>query len=98
MVYNMIVIADDLTGANDTGVQFVSSGQKPVVHLTTSLDHNLFENKLNIYNTDSRMLVATEAYRLSRELAGKIKDKPQRKIYKKVDSTLRGNIGYEIDG
>jgi uncharacterized protein YgbK (DUF1537 family) len=94
----MIVIADDLTGANDTGVQFVKQGQETVVYLTSSHDDFFYNNKVSVINTDCRSLSPEEAYKRTRELARKLNRTPQPFIYKKVDSTLRGNIGREIDG
>ncbi|MCM3760536.1 four-carbon acid sugar kinase family protein [Alkalihalobacillus oceani] len=94
----MIVIADDLTGANDTGVQFVKQGKPTIVHLTSFIESLTQTEKVNVINTDSRSLSPDEAYKRNRELARKMKGDQQPFIYKKVDSTLRGNIGQEIDG
>jgi uncharacterized protein YgbK (DUF1537 family) len=94
----VIIIADDLTGANDTGVQFVKQGLKTVVYLTPPDVTSFHEDKVSVVNTDSRSLSAKKAYEVYCEFARKLNNKSQPFIYKKVDSTLRGNIGYEIDG
>ena len=94
----MIIIADDLTGANDTGVQFAKLNHETVVILTSSQENFFFGNKVSVINTDCRSLSPEDAYERSRELAEKLNTVPRPLIYKKVDSTLRGNIGQEIDG
>lgn len=48
-------------------------------------------------NTDSRGLIPKKASSLISNLFGKYDKKVFPIIYKKIDSTLRGNIGYEID-
>lgn len=94
----MIVIADDLTGANDTGVQFIKQGKETLVYLSASQDTFFYKDKVSVINTDCRSLSPEEAYKRTRDLARKMNTSPQPFIYKKVDSTLRGNIGREIDG
>ncbi len=93
----MIIIADDLTGANDTGVQFVKRGQRTIVHLVPSTDLVMYQDKINVINTDSRALSSEEAYERNREVARRMRTDKETVIYKKIDSTLRGNIGQEID-
>lgn len=93
------VIADDLTGAADTGVQFC-----PVVgpvHLTSDLgeEFTLTETQaggLSVY-TNSRHLGPKRAAEQVRRVASKILQLAPGLIYKKIDSCLRGNIGAEID-
>lgn len=94
----MIIVADDLTGANDTGVQFAKLGHETVVSLVSSGNNFFFGNKVSVINTDGRSLSSEDAYKRSLELAGKLNSGQRPLIFKKVDSTLRGNIGREIDG
>lgn len=94
----MIIVADDLTGANDTGVQFAKLNHKTVVSMASSGENFFFDDKVSVINTDCRSLAPKEAYERSRQLAEKLDIVPRPLIYKKVDSTLRGNIGQEIDG
>lgn len=90
------IIADDLTGANDTGVQFAKKGLRTSVlmhegaKISTKLD-------VLIIDTDSRTQSETEAYKSVCTAASLIKSEPFQIIYKKVDSTMRGNIGSELD-
>ncbi|MBV9168842.1 MAG: four-carbon acid sugar kinase family protein [Chloroflexi bacterium] len=91
------LVADDLTGASDAGVQFTRAG------LSTRV---LFEahrplprvavDALSI-DTDTRPLPAGQAYTRVREVAEALRSLEPRHVYKKIDSTLRGNLGAEID-
>ena len=86
------VVADDLTGAIDTGVQFAKRGLHTVVVLG---DRELPAAEVVAISTDSRSETAMEAYRRAKCAAQQLRD---RLLYKKMDSTLRGNIGSELDG
>lgn len=93
---NIAVIADDLTGANDSGVQFVRAGHRAVVALREdALDTGAC--KAVIYNTDSRAVSPEEAYRRTLAIATRIAGNQARFVYKKMDSTMRGNVGAEFD-
>jgi len=84
------VIADDLTGALDTGVQFSNWGFTVQVTddpLSSSAD-------VVVVNTDSRSLDPEKAYEFVFSAAEKVSGFDL--IYKKTDSTMRGNVGAEI--
>ena len=83
------VIADDLTGALDTGVQFTQWGY--TTQLTDSPEKATAE--VIIINTDTRNKSPTEAYKKTYTIAEKL---DVDLIYKKTDSTLRGNPGPEL--
>lgn len=90
------VIADDLTGANDSGVQLTCYGLEAAVLLQPS--EGMFENKdVVIVDTDSRSLPMQKAYEKVKRTVQSLKNYPFDVIIKKIDSTLRGNIGSEID-
>jgi uncharacterized protein YgbK (DUF1537 family) len=84
------VIADDLTGALDTGVQFRQWGY--MVQLTDNPEHGSVE--VAITNTDTRNKTREEAYQTTYDVAVKLRGHDI--IYKKTDSTLRGNPGPEL--
>lgn len=93
------VIADDLTGAADTGVQFC-----PVVgpvHLTSARDGDLDLGGITTggmaVSTSSRHLDAAAAGKKVRLVWAKVRQLAPEIIYKKIDSSLRGNLGAEID-
>ncbi|QKS72628.1 four-carbon acid sugar kinase family protein [Paenalkalicoccus suaedae] len=91
------IIADDLTGANDSGVQLTRAGLTTAVrfHMQNS-DTKSVEEAL-VIDTDSRSIAPEEAYKQVKEAAQTLRDKQVEIVYKKLDSTLRGNIGCEID-
>jgi uncharacterized protein YgbK (DUF1537 family) len=85
------VVADDLTGALDTGVQFTKWGY------TTQLVENPYESsaEVTIINTDTRNKTSEQAYRLVYSIVENLSQ--YNIIYKKLDSTLRGNPGTELE-
>lgn len=84
------VIADDLTGALDTGVQFTQWGF--TAQLTDTPEHSVAE--VTIVNTDTRNKTSEIAYHITYNVAEKLDQHDI--IYKKIDSTLRGNPGPEL--
>lgn len=93
----LAVIADDLTGANDTAVQFAKHQIKSRVRLDFSPQKLLQETAdVMVIDTDSRNVDAAEAYSRVKKVCEILCDSGIRNIYKKVDSTLRGNLGAEI--
>ena len=93
------VIADDLTGANATGVQLRKSNLKCYT-LTDIINFN----KVNdtgvdcvIANTNSRSLSRERAYSVVYGTAISLKHPSVQHYSKRIDSTLRGNVGAEID-
>ena len=94
-----VVIADDLTGGNATGVLLKNMNYQAYTVLNFgALDRNILENgQCIILPTDSRGISAEEAYdrvyKSVKTLAG-----DDVKVYAhRIDSTLRGNLGSETD-
>ena len=83
-------VADDLTGAMDTGVGLAKAGLRAIISFSTCA---LVPSDAVVVTTDSRAEAATDAYRRVRSVGERFKD---HLIYKKVDSTLRGNIAAEL--
>ncbi len=91
------IIADDLTGANDTALQFFIKGSNTEIIFDT--DENI-QNHPNVgtfaLTTESRNIDAKEAAQKVWEGAKKLKENLSVEyFYKKIDSTLRGNIAVE---
>lgn len=84
------VIADDLTGAMDTGVGLTQAGLSAIIAFSASV--NVTSDAV-VVTTDSRAESATEAYRRVKATGDRYRDYF---IYKKVDSTLRGNVAAEL--
>ena len=90
------VIADDLTGANDTGVQFRKYGLRTQVLLAAKSDEWVSEADVVVVDTDSRAVGQAVAETRVREACRMFASLNIANLYKKIDSTLRGNIGAEI--
>ncbi|GAA3721948.1 uncharacterized protein YgbK (DUF1537 family) [Spinactinospora alkalitolerans] len=88
------LIADDLTGAGDTAVQFLRAGWSTELRLAGGADVSA---DVLAVSTDSRALPAEEAARVVAEQTAALRAAGARHLYKKVDSTLRGPIRAEID-
>ena len=94
-----LIIADDFTGSNDAGVQLVNKGfTVDVVFDWKSnqlLNTNDGDDKVVVINTESRAISRHEAQeRIKQIILNNVHLSP---IYKKIDSTMRGNIGCEIE-
>jgi uncharacterized protein YgbK (DUF1537 family) len=94
----LVVVADDLTGANDTAVQFAALGRAVTV-LSLERLSEFGECPVVAVTTESRNLPAEEAARRLRETAARVREleSPAPLVYKKLDSSLRGRLGVEID-
>lgn len=91
------VIADDLTGANDTGVQFSKFGLASVVFIDALLQPDIAEKAdVIVLDTDSRAISAQEASLRVTAACRKLLEQNIKYVYKKIDSTLRGNLSSEI--
>ncbi|MCI8342314.1 MAG: four-carbon acid sugar kinase family protein [Firmicutes bacterium] len=95
------IIADDLTGANDTGVQYKKNGYSTTVKIVNDNDvsGSMFQTSdVVVINTDTRPLPKKEAYNAVYKLAEKMKSLENIEyIYKKVDSLMRGNPAPELE-
>lgn len=91
------VLADDLTGAFDTGVQFSNWGLQVEVLLKNADDVFVGNADVVVVDTESRECSREEAYRRVSAAIAKLKAIGAEKFYKKIDSTLRGNIGVELE-
>ena len=92
----LLIIADDFTGALDTGVQFAARGIKTrvVVGADTALTHQNAD--VLVVDTETRHLPAAQAYAAVEGLVQRAKYAGFAYLYKKTDSALRGNVGAEL--
>ncbi|MFB5197955.1 four-carbon acid sugar kinase family protein [Neobacillus sp. KR4-4] len=94
----VLIMADDFTGALDTGVQFSNYGVKTVV--TSDLEFEFGETtdplEVLVFNTETRYLNKFEAYEVIKKISLKAKEEKIPYIFKKVDSALRGNVASEL--
>lgn len=96
----VVIIADDLTGANATGVLLARQGFKSATFLNLSKYDKEDSKDLNIISisTDSRAIHSDEAYQKVKNIIEFFKEDDIALYSKRIDSTLRGNIGAEISG
>ncbi len=92
------IIADDLTGANDTGLQFHNNGAETNI----LLDKNIEDKQDNspcvwAISTESRNVEPQVAFEKVKEITELVVQKFNPDLfYKKIDSTVRGNIAVEV--
>lgn len=92
------IVADDLTGANDTALQFFMKGSNTEIILDVN---SLNENHLSVETwalcSETRNITPEDAGKIVYETTKLLKEKfGIEYFYKKIDSTLRGNISVEI--
>jgi uncharacterized protein YgbK (DUF1537 family) len=92
----LLVIADDFTGALDTGVQFVQSGARALVCLNSNTSLLDSDVDVVVVNAETRHMKPQDAYSTVFSIASSAKKNGIGYIYKKTDSALRGNVGAEL--
>jgi len=90
------MIADDLTGACDAGVAFAAREMPTVVWLD-NLSATADSAALVVLTTDSRSDTPEFAGEKVREACQRLARAGARLVFKKIDSTLRGNLSAEIE-
>jgi uncharacterized protein YgbK (DUF1537 family) len=95
----VLVIADDLTGALDAAAQFANSGVASCVLTApeSSLEEWFGRFEAVSINAETRHLDAARAAETVRQLVGAGTAAGVEFFHKKTDSTLRGNLGAELD-
>ena len=93
------IFADDLTGACDTGVCFARTGWRTVVALTpASFASGIPSAQVIVVSTESRPTPVEFAVDATRRAVQRVlASRRPRLIYKKMDSTLRGHAGPELN-
>ena len=93
------IIADDLTGANVDGALLNAEGFSSATCIeVTGWDAEAFAGADAVaVSTDSRLLLPEEARERVRQAAVMLARKQPRMFGKRIDSTLRGNLGAEIE-
>ena len=88
-----LIIADDFTGANDTGVQLRRRGFATEVLFAgkpVGTEHSV------VIDTESRTVHPDHAYEIVSHAVANVDFGGFRFVIKKVDSTMRGNIASEV--
>lgn len=95
----LLLIADDFTGALDTGIQFAEYGAATKMLTSSEIEDDLWKNdriEVLVVDAETRHLSGDDAYRRVYYLVRKAVEAGVPHIYKKTDSALRGNIGSEL--
>lgn len=93
----LLIIADDFTGALDTGVKFAAYGVRTRVVVGTEIDFTAVQEEILVVDTETRHLTKKQAYDTVAQLSIKAEQAKVAYIYKKTDSALRGNVGAELE-
>ena len=95
----LLIIADDFTGALDTGVQFAASGASTRVVTDVQVDYKLVDPEVLVLvlDAETRHLKPVEAGQVVAKVVRQARAAGVSYIYKKTDSALRGNIGAELE-
>jgi uncharacterized protein YgbK (DUF1537 family) len=96
------IIADDLTGAADTGVQFCPYFEDTLLIAYDQItpeyaDISTFSSQALAIYTNTRSCDADSARQRLADMTPLLKEMQLDWVYKKVDSCLRGNIGAETE-
>lgn len=94
-----VVIADDLTGANATGVLLKKMNYKAYTVMNEERIELSMLNECDciLYPTDSRGVDPEIAYNRVKNVCSLLKQEEVKVYAKRIDSTLRGNLGRETD-
>ena len=93
----MYMLADDLAGAHDVAVPFAKRGFAVAVPTGPDRLDRFEAADLVVLNTDTRSSSEAEAADRVGAACEAIRARSGALIYKKIDSTLRGHAGFEID-
>lgn len=87
------MVADDFTGAGDAGVQMSKNGIEAYIAFDPE---SIDPDKSYVIDTETRNIPADDAYKKVKRVYESILPYSYDHYYKKIDSTLRGNIKAEL--
>ncbi|MFD6096953.1 four-carbon acid sugar kinase family protein [Nocardiopsis flavescens] len=91
----VLVVADDLTGANATGARFARTGMRVTTVTPEHVSRVAADHDVVVANLDSRHVPAEQAVDLIADVVEAVW--PVGLVVKRTDSTLRGNVGAELE-
>ena len=99
MGQSLLVIGDDITGANDTGVMFADAGFTTILQTKVESLYQVDFTKAEIFSVSTSARAAGEkAEDMTYVAVNKAIAKNVGSIYLKIDSTMRGSVSYQIKG
>jgi D-threonate/D-erythronate kinase len=93
----LLILADDLSGAADCAIGFAGAGHRTVVTLEATRTPAHDDADTIAVDTDTRRLTPEKAAARTTAAYAEMSVSGQR-LYKKIDSTLRGNWAAEVAG
>lgn len=93
----ILAIADDLTGALEAGAIFASYGLDATVSTELMLA-GVPETMVHVIDSETRHVSAAQALEIHKSIGAQAAQYGPALVYKKTDSTLRGNIQAEFQG
>lgn len=91
----VLVVADDLTGANATGARFARTGMRVATVTPEHVSRVSGDYDVVVANLDSRHVPGEQAADLVTDVIEAVW--PVGLVVKRTDTTLRGNVGAEIE-
>ncbi len=91
----VLIVGDDLTGVNGTGARFARAGMSVATVDAGRADEIADQYDVVVVNTDSRHLGSAAAAARVAEAVRAVG--PVELVVKRTDSTLRGNVGAEVE-
>jgi uncharacterized protein YgbK (DUF1537 family) len=96
IMHPYLIIADDFTGSNDSGIQLVRHHYPTHVQIRKA-SAPLASGVSLVLDTESRNMEEKEAEQVLKESLASLHSTDFSTILKKIDSTLRGNIASEVE-
>lgn len=92
----LLILADDFTGALDTGVQFSGKGIRTQVVVSGHWVEPDSDCDVMVIDVETRHVPKEKAYEIVNDVCQRAVKYGIRCFYKKTDSALRGNVGSEL--
>lgn len=92
----LLILADDFTGALDTGVQFSRKGIRTQVVVSGHWVEPDSDCDVMVIDVETRHVPKEKAYEIVNDVCQRAVKYGIRCFYKKTDSALRGNVGSEL--
>jgi uncharacterized protein YgbK (DUF1537 family) len=95
----ILVLADDVTGANDTGIQYAKRGFRTLVwnDIDAAAEGGQDDAAVVVLNVNTRAMNEGDAVDKLRADAGRLRLEDYAYVYKKIDSAMRGHVVAEIE-
>lgn len=94
----VLVVADDLTGATDSSVQFARAGWRTRLQLAEPGPENQKDGTVSARVTDARAMNDDEARQQTQDAVRSGAAATNQRLFLKIDSTLRGSVAAQIEG